>query len=75
MGPVCAQSATRPTACTGHQQPEQGRTEGWSSPARVPAAGRSTGPGRDGVGGWAPVNTGEGIALLALVQMPAQAGE
>ena len=35
----------------------------------------STGPGRDGVGGWAPVNTGEGIALLALVQMPAQAGE
>ena len=35
----------------------------------------STGPGHDGTGGWAPVNTGEGIALLALVQMPEQAGE
>ncbi len=34
----------------------------------------STGAGRDGVGGWAPVNTGGGIALLALVQMPAGRG-
>ena len=35
----------------------------------------STGPGGDEAGGWAPVNTGDGIALLALVQMPAKAGE